>query len=238
MTTLQFSDPELVPVNLQLVDRPTLGAAKSPPRQQLERISIGRPTIQRLDRSTLDTDTWRSLEQAPNSTFWLLLLTCSFRAISSAPFETSWLQLTLQTLRPAGAIEPIALSMEPETFSDDVQLSKEIKLDASLKLKSPHIPLEVGPRIAGKTTKTITRHEPYVRAHGERTAKPSWMFYRTASIEIGGIHRLRTVVEMPAEAVGQAEISAGATLRLKALGLIPYRADLNELPEQRLVQIG
>jgi hypothetical protein len=44
------------------------------------------------------------------------------------------------------------------------------------------------------------------------------VFTRTSITEIRGVHRLRTVVELAAGSVGQADISAGAILKLNRLG--------------------
>jgi hypothetical protein len=128
--------------------------------------------------------------------------------------------------------------MEPLSLSDPMQVSYATKLDGSLKLTSDVIPIEIGPSVGREKTEAFERLVPFVEAHREGTSRLSWIFSRTKLHDVRGVHRLRTVVELPAGAIGRAEISMGASLRLKLLGLIPYKARLDQLPEHQVVQLG
>lgn len=140
--------------------------------------------------------------------------------------------------RTAETAEPVAWSTEPLSLSDPVQIAQSAKLSASLKLTSELVPVEVGPATERGETSEYTRKVPYVEAHSEGTARPSWIFTRTDVTEVRGVHRLRAVVEMAANRAAHAEVSVGATLELKKLGLVPYKSELTDLPESQTVSLG
>jgi len=238
MTELEIPDVDLDPVPLTLDRRVTLGEATKAPDEQRDRISLGRPVCVALDPATVDADARVFLQGRPDSSFWLLALTCSFRALDDEPIEKAWVEVRLRTESPGGAPQPTAWSMEPLVLSDPAQVSKVAKFDLSLKLKSEVVPVEVGPSVSAERKRDYTQRVPYVEAHREGTARPSWIFTRTPITEVRGVHRLRAVLELPIHAKGRAEVSAGATLRLKLLGLIPYRANLDDLPEHQSVVFG
>jgi hypothetical protein len=149
----------------------------------------------------------------PSSTFWLLAISCSFRAVEKEPMETAWLQVSLSTVNPDGAAAPVAWPMEPTMLDDAVQVTRTTKLDASLKLASDHVPIDIGPSSGREITRAYTERRPFLEALHEGTERPAWVFTRTPVTEIRGLHRLRTVVELAARSVGQADISAGAILK-------------------------
>lgn len=237
MTELEITDTTLLPVTLGLDQRTTLGPATDAPGEQDDRISLGRPTVVPLDVNTIDADTRLFLAGRPESMFLLLALTCSFRAVNEEPIEQAWIEVQLQTQQPADADDPTAWSMEPLSLTSPVQVSEVTRLDASLKLTSPVVPIELGPAAGREKTEAFEVPMPFLEAHREGTSRPAWIFSRTKIMEVRGVHRLRTVIDLPAGATGRAEVSAGATLRLKRLGLIPYRALLDQLPEHRIVQL-
>ena len=237
-TTVRLDDPDLAAVTLELEDRRMLGGRSTAPDDLQDRISLGRPACVPLDLAAVDPEAKIFLAGHPGSTFWLLGLTCSFREVDSEPMQEAWLQVTLRTTRPVGAAEPVAWSMQPLVLEDSVEVSRTAGLDASLKLTGEGIPVEAGPSMSRERTEKRTAREPYVLAHREGTARPSWIFKQTVSTAIRGVHRLRMVVELPAGAQAEAEVSAGATLRMKLLGLIPYRANLDELPSHRRISFG
>jgi len=230
------ADPVLEPVTLALESRVTLGPGRQALAEQRDRISLGRPRCWPLDASVLDPAA--RVAAGVGSTFWLLSLTCSFRANSNEPMESAWVEVRLRTLQPPGAEQPIAWSMEPLALQDPATIEREIKVDSSLKLSSKVVPLEGGPSAGRTTTEKYEMRRPYVEAHREGTERPCWIFSRTPSTEVRGVHRLRTVVELPVGATARVEVHAGAVLRIKFLGLIPYRTPLDELPESRTALIG
>lgn len=238
MTTLELDDPELRPVTLDLDQRRVLGASATGTLPIENRIALGRPVCRALDLATVDAEARDFLDGRPESSFWLLALSCSFLAIADEPIETAWLQVQLMATTPPGATDPIAWSMEPLALTDPVQVSRSARLDATLKLRSEVMPIEVGPSLSRSSSETYVHRAPFVEAHSEGTARPSWVFTRTEVTEVRGVHRLRAVVELPAGVTGKAEVSAGATLRLKALGVLPFRAQLKELPDSQSVQLG
>lgn len=239
MTTIDLGEPKLEPLTLHLEQRVTLGALGTEASGALtERIALGRSVCRQLDPATVDAETRPFLEGRPESRFLLLGLTCSFLPVEEQPIEKAWLQIQMRTDSPRGAAEPISWSMEPLSLSDPVQVSTSANLDASLKLTSALVPVEVGPSVSKGSSHTYSERVPYLEALREGTARPVWMFTRTEVTEIRGVHRLRTVIEMPAGATGHAEISVGATLRLKLLGLLPYRSELAEVPEIQTVPLA
>jgi hypothetical protein len=256
MTKLELAEPSLEPIALTPAKtwsegigpgRPRLpGADRNPnatdprrvPGELLGRISIGRPACIRLDLANVDQDAQVFLAGKPGSTFWLLAISCSFRAVEKEPMETAWLQVSLSTVNPDGAAAPVAWSMEPTILDDAVQVTRTTKLDASLKLASDHVPIDIGPSSGREITRAYTERRPFLEALHEGTERPAWVFTRTPVTEIRGLHRLRTVVELAAGSVGQADISAGAILKLNRLGLFPYRVNLDQVPDSRTVRIG
>jgi hypothetical protein len=237
MTELKIADTPLLPVALGLDQRVTLGPRTDAPGEQADRISLGRPAVVPLDINTVDADGRVFLQGRPSSTFLLLALTCSFRAVEEEPIEQAWIEVQLRTLQPADSEDPTAWSMEPLSLTSLVQLSEVTKLDASLKLTSPVVPIEFGPDAGREKTEVVMVSVPFVEAHREGTSRPAWIFSRTKIVEVRGVHRLRTVISLPAGATARAEVSAGATLRLKRLGLIPYKALLDQLPEHQVAQL-
>jgi hypothetical protein len=226
---LKLPESEFQPLILELDRRITLGRLDGAPEEQVDRISLGRPACRRLSPSSLDAAT-RTFLKERDSVFWLLALTCSFHAIHDEPMESAWLEVQLRTTWPPGAPDPTAWSMEPSLQHDPVEISRVVKLDSSLKLTSEIVPLEIGPSAGRQVTEKYTRRQPYVEAHREGTPRPAWIFSRTPITEIRGVHRLRTVIELPTHAIAEAEICAGATLRLKRMGLISYRTRLGHVP--------
>jgi hypothetical protein len=237
MTTFDIEDSQLETLPLELDRRVTLGAAQDAPEQQLDRLSVGRPLFRALDAAGLDEDTRQFLSDRPKSRFGLLALTCSFRFSEDEPLEKSWLEATMRTLEPADADSPVAWSMEPRVLQDAVTISRVVKLDMSLQLTSEVVPIEVGPTAGRETTTGFTRNQPYVEAFREGTARPSWIFTRTKVSEIRGLHRLRAVVELPAGSSGEVEVTAGATVRHKWLGLITYRSTIGQAGELQRIPL-
>lgn len=238
MNSFEFEAGELRPLTLQPQQRVMLGGRAGGVAEPLpERISIGQAKCGAVERARVDAETRRFLDGKTASAFWLLELTCSFIADEGEPLERAWLKLQL-TASPPEAAEPLAWSMEPRSLGDPEKVSKKTSFDASLKLKSETVPLEAGPAVSRETTREHTKQVPFVEAHGEGTATPSWIFDRTPITEIRGIHHLRTIVEAPAAGTTEGKISIGATVRRKRLGLVPYEADLEDLPEHRSITLA
>lgn len=235
MTEFELPDAALEPVTLAVDRRTTLGASQDPPDKQTDRISLGRPTCKQLTLETVDAEAKSFLEQNPASSYWLLSLICSFRAVEDAPIEQAWLEVVLSTVLETEAEEPTAWSMEPLTLNDPVKISSVVKLDSSLKLRSPVVPLDGGGGASRQTTTDYEKRIPYVEAYREGTANPSWWFSRSTVTEVRGVHRLRTVVEVPRGVGTRAVVKAGATLKLKLLGLVTYRTPLDDPPEERSI---
>lgn len=237
MTEFTLDDTPLEPVVLTLDERVTAGAARQAPDKQSDRVSLGKPRCRPLTADALDPDGRAFLAQNPGSSYWLLDLLCSFRMVDKAPITHAWLEVAITPI-PDGASAPTAWSMEPLALSDPVQISQVVKLDDSLKLTSPVVPLDVGVGRTVTTTTDIEKQVPYVEAYRDGTSQPSWWFKRTVVTEVSGVHRLRMVVELPAGAGARAVVSAGATLQLKVLGLFSYRTGLDDLPDDLSLQFG
>lgn len=240
MTVIDLGETTLEPVALEREERALLGGrgVTGVPGSLTERVSLGRPLCHALDVAAVDAESRPFLEERKGSAFWLLGLTCSFLAVDDEPIEKAWLQVTLETVTPEGAEEPTAWSMEPQRLTSPVQVARSAKLDLSLKLASELVPIDVGPGAGREKTETFTKDLPFVEAHREGTAKPSWIFNRTKAADVRGVHRLRAVVEVPTGSVGRASVGVGATLKLKKLGVIPYRQDLKDLPASQTVTFG
>ena len=238
MTEFTLEDTPLEPVALTLDERVTAGAARQAPDKQSDRVSLGKPRCRPLTADALDPAGRVFLAQNPGSSYWLLDLLCSFRMVDKAPITHAWIEVAITPLLPDGASAPTAWSMEPLALSDPVKISQVVTVDGSLKLTSPVVPLDIGVGRTGTTTTEVEKKVPYVEAYREGTPRPSWWFQRTVVTEVSGVHRLRTVVELPAGAGARAVVSAGAEMKLKRLGMFSYRTGLDDLPDDLSLQFG
>jgi hypothetical protein len=237
VTTIDLPDGQFVPLQLLRDQRVTLGGTHGDVPEELDRISLGRPVVRPLNLTTVDEGTRSYITDRPGARFLMLALTCSFRADVEEPLEKAWIEAAMRIITPDYATEPIAWSLEPQMLTDEVTVSRTVRLDGMLKLTSEVVPIQAGPGASRETKTEFRRQQPYVEAYREGTARPAWIFTRTAIAEIRGIHRMRAVVELPSTAVGEATVGVGATVRYRVAGPITYRARLDHLPVPQRIQL-
>lgn len=236
MTTFDLPEPELLSVRLDPEQRETLGTAEVV-NAEADRVSLGRPICQPVDPDTVDADTKPFLTGRPDSTFSLLGLTVGFAYDEDNPLGSAWVDVTLRRQAPADAPEPVAWSMQPLSEADPVNVAKKATFDASLKLKSQLLPVDIGPSASRETDRSYTQRAVSVEASGEGTSAARWTFFATEVSPIRGTHRLLLIVETASKCSGRAEISVGATIRLRRRKLFRFRAALDKVPEVAVIAV-
>ena len=228
MTTIDLPDDELVDVTLQPVTRDVLGAGDAV-GEEARRIALGTPIGRLVDPATVDDDAKAFLAGRSGSTFTLLKVTVSFVHEEEDPFESAWVDVHFDG--PGGDGAPVATvwSMQPLSESDPVNVSTKVSLDGSLKL--PGVLSGVGPSAGAERDRAFVEPAVKVEAIGEGTASPRWRFMPTVTSPIRGTHRLVAVVETPVGTSATADVSVGATIRLRKLKVFRYEAALEHLPE-------
>lgn len=225
MTTIRLPDPDLLAVPLEPFERVVLGGGESAQTQH-GRLSLGRPSCYPLDLATVDDDGARFLRSRPASRFYLLELTSSFVADDENPLVSAWVDVGLAAVDPPDATAPVAWSMSPVSPADAVKVTRTVTLGASLKLTLPLIPVDAGPSAERSREESFEVQDVALEALHEGTARPTWRFSPTVSRQIRGKHDLRLVVEMPATGTARAEVSVGATIRLRRFKVLRYPATL------------
>jgi hypothetical protein len=177
--------------------------------------SIGTPVVQPFtdELAAQDKDLGQFLVRERDYRFHLVHVACTFRPERDTPFEAASLQIRLQA---EGGAEAIAWSMSPERLTDSVHYSRKIGVTSELKV------FEVN----AETEKSGETRDVYVEASGLLQSDPAWEFTRTDRVPISGSHRLFLVVRAPRDAVVTGDLELSMTLRLRRLGIIPYRAEL------------
>lgn len=230
MTTIDLPDPDLVPVALRPHERVTLGTGLET-EAAYDRVALGVPTVKPLTQDQLDEDAQHFLASRASSRFVLLTLTASFSFDQSRPFETAWVDVRVGTADSAPGTAPVAWSMRPVNEADPNDVVRTVTVDASLKLSFPGVPLEAGPSASRAQQETFQRPWIKIEALGEGTSSPRWVFYRTDASDIRGMHRLCLVLDIPSDVTARAEVSVGATLRLRRFKVFRYTAALQDTPD-------
>jgi hypothetical protein len=234
LTTLDLPEPDLLSVRLDPEQRVTLGAGVAISAEP-DRVCLGRPVCLPVDLDTVDTDTKLFLTGRPASVFSLLALTVSFAYEQDNPLESAWVDVALRGQAPAD--ELTAWSMQPQSEADPVNVVKKATFDASLKLKSPLLPADIGPSVSREGDRSYTERAVSVEAEREGSNAPRWKFFATDVSPIRGTHRLQLIVETASGTSGWAEISIGATIRLRRKRLFRFRAALDNVPEVAVVAV-
>jgi len=230
MTTLDLpGDDGLIDVTLEPVQRDVLGAADAV-GDQPERIALGTPIGRLVDPATLDDDAKSFLAGRTGSTFTLLKVTVGFVHQEEDPFESAWVDVRFEGPGGDGTSNATVWSMQPLSDSDPVNVATKVTMDASLKLTGL-LSAVSGPSVGKEKDRSYVEEAVKVEAIGEGTATPRWRFSPTVTSPIRGTHRLVAVVETPAGASATADISVGATIRLRKLKVFRYEGALEQLPD-------
>jgi hypothetical protein len=229
MTTFEFPDEDLVDVTLRPAQRTVLGGGDLVPDQP-KRIALGKPIGRVFDPATADEDTKSFLAGRSGSTFTLLKVTVGFVHEDEEPIESAWVDLRFDG--EVQRAEPVVTvwAMKPLSESDPITVTTKTTVDASLKLTGP-FSISIGTEANREKDVTYTQAAVKVEAVGEGTAMPRWRFSPTVTSPIRGTHRLLAVVETPTGVSATADISVGATLRLRKLKVFRYEAALQDLPD-------
>lgn len=223
MITIEMPEPPTHDLVLAPRDDQFRGDAPAPgAREPLRhRVSVGGPVFRRIeaDDATDDMELRHFLaEEAVQSDFYLLHLTCTLRPSESEPFTEALIEISLTD--PGLGAKPIAWSMQPDRLVDAVEVSRTVSLGPTLKI------LGVDLELKAEQQRTRTRQEPFLEAMYELESTPSWALYRTAGVELRGLYRFHLVVRAPKGAAVKGTTLVEAKVQRRLLGVIPYRASI------------
>jgi hypothetical protein len=238
MTTFDLPEPELLSVSLDPDQRVTLGfGVGGVVGAEPERAWLGRPFCRPADLDSVDADARPFLTGRPESAFSLVGFPVSFSHDEDNPLVSAWVDVTLRRQAPPDAPGPVAWSMLPLSESDPVNIAKKATVDASLKFTSGLLPVDIGPSAGHETDQSYTQRAVSVEALGEGTSAARWEFFATEVSPIRGTHRLMLIVETASGSSGQAEISIGATIRIRRQKVFRFKAALEKVPEIAIVAV-
>lgn len=226
MIDLELPDPPLQDVVLEAHEEYVRRGDSDPASNEPvpRRISVGGPVHRRIAADSTDDAELRHFlkEEAADSDFYLLHLTCSLKHDEDEPFTEALLELDLTA--DGAAVPPIAWSMQPDRLSHAVEVSRKVTLTPTLKI------LGVGVEVAGEAGRTVTKQQAFLEAMYELESTPSWALYRTSSTELRGMYRFHLVVRTPKDTSVTGTTTIEAKVRRKRFGIIPYRAVLTDGP--------
>jgi len=225
LTVVELPEPE--PQSLVLVPRSTAATKGSrPPKlEPLEdRLAVG-VVAQAVKLGTGGLPDPKGLLQSDveGFRFFLAQLTVTTLAASEEPFVE--VQVDVRLDGGDGSSEPIAWSMAPDRLEDKIQLSREISIDATLKLVALGA-VEVGPGAGWKRGMSVEKKEPFLLAAHELTSRPLWKLRRTSATEIDGMTRLSLMVRAPEQSTPTGQVRLSARVERQRLGIFPYDAQL------------
>ena len=156
--------------------------------------------------------------RAQSFSFFLVHLACAFRPLDGEPFLTATVQLDLSRGDGVASPAPIALSMKPDRLGEPVELSRSVKLGATLKI------LEAG----AEQVVTTTYEDPFLEALNELRSDPCWQLHRTRHIDIRGSQRFVMVVQAPLGSDARGSVTLSAEVKRKRFGIVSYAAALSD----------
>lgn len=198
--------------------RATKGGKQAPAERLEGWVSLGEPVVLPLTPERLaDDPALRDFVAREEFAFCLVHLACSFRPREGEPFANAWLEVLLARADGMPRPLPVAWSMYPRRLEKAVEVSRTVRLGASLKVEDI-----AGAESGMEQEERWTHHEVYLQALNELQPNPIWEFHSTPRAEIRGLQRLVLVVRAPKAAPAQATVRLSATVRRKRLGIIPY----------------
>jgi len=231
MIDIEFPDIHLRDGSLELIAQTTKSVGSLPSGKLDNWVALGEPITRLIDVAYVatDKDLVQYINASPDQIFYLVQIAASFRPLDGESFVGAWVKLKLTSApderEDSKLLAPIAWSLEPQRIESHIEITKTIKLGASLKL-FPGI--EAGPEISKAKTEIFT--EPFLLALNELRWDPAWEFRRTAIEQIRGSYRLSLVVRKPVGSVGMGSVSLEATVERKHFGIFPYRGMFDDNP--------
>jgi len=187
------------------------------------RLSLGGPVHRRIEiDSTDDAELRQFLEQeAADSAFFLLHLTCTLRPLEDEPFRQAYVEVVLEN---DAAAPPIAWSMEPHELSDSVEISRTVSLGPSLKIQGFGLDVSAGQSVKRE------RKDVSLSALYELESRPAWELFSTDSVPLTGVRRFHLVVRTPKESMTTGTARVEAMIERKRFGLRKYNATFPGAP--------
>lgn len=184
-----------------------------------ELIAIGGPVSMPVTAADLAGDDEAAVfveARKESFSFHLVHLACAFRPLDDEPFVTATLRVELLRGDGLETPRPIALSIKPRRLGEPVEVTRSVRLGASLKIFDSGVEEE----------EKRTFDDPFLEGLNELRPDPSWELRRTRHTEIRGSQRFILVVQSPKGCLGNGTVSLSATVRRKHLGLLGYNAKL------------
>ena len=155
--------------------------------------------------------------------------TFTFVDSEAEPLDSAWVKIDLSSTEEDGdGLEgPIAWSMEPEQLAVPSGVVQTAEIKANAKLFT-----------AGLSRQAAVGDEVYLRSRHSGSTRPTWYLSRTARHPLDGDVDLRLVMRIPARTRALAQVSAGAQIRTKKFGLLPYLAEIPRLDAWQLAVPG
>jgi hypothetical protein len=149
--------------------------------------------------------------------FHLVHLACAFRPTDDEPFLTATVRMQLSRGDGASSPLPIALSIKPLRLGEPVEISRSVRLGASLKI------FDAG----AEKAETRTFDDLFLEGLNELRPDPSWELRRTRHTQIRGSQRFVLVVQSPKGCRGRGVVEVSATVKRKRFGPLSYVASLS-----------
>ncbi|RMI28086.1 hypothetical protein [Streptomyces triticirhizae] len=179
---------------------------------------LGQPYMVPLDPADLDGDLRAHAEGRIGAVkYQRLVVNLSLAPRQGEPFR----HVVVNAVATA-----VAPSPEPILFRAASPLRHTTTVNRSSRLAVTSDQLPVSPEL--EWSSQHAREEPYLVARGIDTDTVQWEFHRTTGHVLDGSYELKAVLEIPLGVTGGVLLSASATIRKKRLGLIGYRARLDD----------
>ncbi|WP_405535178.1 hypothetical protein OG787_12035 [Streptomyces sp. NBC_00075] len=185
------------------------------------RMSLGAPILVPIPVASVDAGVLEPylVREAATSVFYLLHLVVNLRPDDRAPFAELGVGVALSC--PDGATGngsgPIAWSLSPLRAAETTGVSTTVGLNGKFGIVEP------------QATRTVEGQSEYAIGMGERESDFEWRFTATPARGLAGAQHMYAVVKARGGTETRADIIVSASVRLSALGLIPYRAELPPL---------
>lgn len=185
-----------------------------------ELIAVGGPMSVPVTAADLSEDGDAALfvrAREASFSFHLVHLACAFRPPADEPFLSATVQVQLSRGDGASSALPIALSIKPLRLGEPVEISRSVRLGASLKIFESGV----------EQAETRTFDEPFLEGLNELRPDPRWELRRTRHTEIRGSQRFVLVVQSPKGGQGRGVVHVSATVKRKRFGPLSYVASLS-----------
>jgi hypothetical protein len=196
----------------------------------LERLSIAAPVVVPLKPEQAFSDRriaeyFASISNTSHLT--LVRIACGFAPPPGEPIMSGLLEVSLESA--SAAQPPEVVDMDPSKVSDIADLKRDITAGAEFDLVGGKL------KINGGVSTVRPGAKLFLVAAGVGKSKVGWEIYDTPTMKIGGILVFNLLVQTQAGQAANGRIAVTVEVQRHALGIIPYRARLDEHPTGQFV---